>query len=1023
MAERIYEDFDLLIEPATGSGYRARVLSSPVGETRPVPINIPFSELELDNFLLRIGRPRRSVGRGGGSPEATAVRDFGRRLFDAVFRDQVRSTLATSRNQVEGRDAGLRVRLRLTDCPELADLPWEYLYDGDARRFLALSEWTPVVRYLELPGRIRRLTVQPPLHILVLVSSPTDFYPLDVQAEWARLEEALDDLQRSGRVLLERAPRGTVTELQRRLRRGTYHVFHYIGHGRYDPEAEDGLLALEGPDGRGDPISGADLGALLHDHRTLRMALLNSCEGARGGRSDPYAGTAQSLIYQGIPAVVAMQFEITDRAAIIFTRGFYEAVADGYPLDAAMAEARKAIRHQPNPVEWGTPVLYLRAPDGRIFDLPTGPRDTEDSSQRDSVVSTATDAMPSDDHSLHALRVNDLDGGDLVNSEGSTGATDRIGDGTPSEAGQGEAQSGREDVSPSQPPTTDAPQEPHSLGKIWTAVVDGTVPKSVTTQAAPRPVQDPQERAADSICLAPTGAAAGHGAHDFSDHADSASSPPSVVNTADAQPSNEMRIHREDSGNQAASTSTSAGDLPSNQYDELHPVTGAAEGTHADIGRIRITPGTHQNDASDPESLNLIERSQDTDHQHGIADTPPPRPPAENVVPSREFCSGAPDSGIGPRPGTANLSTDAEQPEKTEHSFPISAVTGHTTSAGQSLPTPKWRRLVIAIIAAGLAAATGLIALNSFNRGAPDEQHASPDHGPVSGLRIMVLNSPGSGYDNVARAVAQVLEDNEQATDIEVFNREGAGGTVGLQQLISETGNADLLMQIGLGVVGAQYSNQSEATLDQTTPIARLIGEAEAIVAPADSPYQSLDQLVQAWKADPGNIPVGGASNPGGPDHLTSMLLAQEVGVEPASVNYVAYDGGGELLAGILGGQVAFGATGVGGVAEHAVGDLRVLAVTSEEPVEGVDAPPLTEQGVDLVLLNWRGIVAAPGISEEDAQRHVDMITEMHDSGTWQQLLEEQGWTDAYISGEKFDSFLDEESQRVQDVLSRLGLA
>jgi YVTN family beta-propeller protein len=167
-----------------------------------------------------------------------------------------------------------------------------------------------------------------------------------------------------------------MAELQRQLRRGQHHVFHYIGHGRYDGELGDGQLAMEGPTGRAQPISGSDLGALLHDHRTLRLALLNSCEGARGGRTDPYSGTAQSLVYQGIPAVVAMQFEITDRAAIVFTRGFYEAVADGYPLDAAMAEARKAIRLQPNQVEWGTPVLYLRAPDGRIFDVAHAPGST-----------------------------------------------------------------------------------------------------------------------------------------------------------------------------------------------------------------------------------------------------------------------------------------------------------------------------------------------------------------------------------------------------------------------------------------------------------------------------------------------------------------------------------------------------------------------------------------------------------------------------------------------------------------------
>jgi putative tricarboxylic transport membrane protein len=295
--------------------------------------------------------------------------------------------------------------------------------------------------------------------------------------------------------------------------------------------------------------------------------------------------------------------------------------------------------------------------------------------------------------------------------------------------------------------------------------------------------------------------------------------------------------------------------------------------------------------------------------------------------------------------------------------------------------------------------------------------------GPVTGLRVMVPNSPGSGYDTTARAWAQVAEEEGLAETIEVFNLEGAGGTVGLQRLVNETGNADMLMQMGLGVVGAQYSNQSEATLDQTTPIARLIEEAEAIVVPADSPFQNINDLTAAWQADPGNTPVGGASNPGGPDHLTPMLLAQEVGVTPTSVNYVAYDGGGELLAGILGGDVAFAATGIGEVTESAAsGDVRILAVTSAEPVEGVDAPTLTEEGVDLTFTNWRGIVAAPDITPEEAQRHVDLITQVHDSEAWQQVLEDQGWTDAFITGDEFSSFLGEESQRVEGVLSELGL-
>jgi putative tricarboxylic transport membrane protein len=332
--------------------------------------------------------------------------------------------------------------------------------------------------------------------------------------------------------------------------------------------------------------------------------------------------------------------------------------------------------------------------------------------------------------------------------------------------------------------------------------------------------------------------------------------------------------------------------------------------------------------------------------------------------------------------------------------------------------TASLRKLTVGAVAAGLV----LTGCGTTAEGGSASDSAN--EGPISGLRVMVPNSPGSGYDTTARAWAQVLEDEGLAESIEVFNLEGAGGTVGLQRLVNEKGNADLLMQMGLGVVGAQYSNQSEATLDQTTPIARLIEEAEAIVVPADSPYQSLDDLVTAWKADPGNTPVGGASNPGGPDHLTPMLLAQEVGVTPSEVNYVAYDGGGELLAGILGGDVKFAATGIGEVSEPAAaGQVRILAVTSKEAVEGVDAPTLTDEGVDLVFTNWRGVVAAPEITDEETQRFVDMMTEMHDSDAWKQVLEDQGWTDSFLTGDEFGSYLDDESKRVQGVLSELGLA
>jgi putative tricarboxylic transport membrane protein len=333
--------------------------------------------------------------------------------------------------------------------------------------------------------------------------------------------------------------------------------------------------------------------------------------------------------------------------------------------------------------------------------------------------------------------------------------------------------------------------------------------------------------------------------------------------------------------------------------------------------------------------------------------------------------------------------------------------------------TASLRRLTVGAVTAGLV----LTGCGTTAEGGSASEGGTED-GPISSLRVMVPNSPGSGYDTTARAWAQVLEDEGLVEQIEVFNLEGAGGTVALQRLVNEAGNAELLMQMGLGVVGAQYSNQSEATLDQTTPIAKLIDEAEAIVVPASSPFQSMGDLVDAWKADPGNTPVGGASNPGGPDHLTPMLLAEEVGVTPSDVNYVAYDGGGELLAGILGGDVAFAATGISVVTESAAaGDVRILAVTTEEAVEGVDAPTLTEEGIDLVFTNWRGIVAAPEITEEETQRLVDAITEMHDSDAWQQVLEDQGWTDSFLTGDDFNTYLTDESERVESVLSGLGLA
>jgi putative tricarboxylic transport membrane protein len=235
----------------------------------------------------------------------------------------------------------------------------------------------------------------------------------------------------------------------------------------------------------------------------------------------------------------------------------------------------------------------------------------------------------------------------------------------------------------------------------------------------------------------------------------------------------------------------------------------------------------------------------------------------------------------------------------------------------------------------------------------------------IPGLRLMVPNTPGGGYDITARTAAKNAEDAGLTRSVEVFNLPGAGGTVGLTRLVNERGNGKLAMSMGLGVVGAVRSNHAPRTLADTTPLARLTEEQDVVVVAKDSPYRTVDDLVTAWKANPGRLPVGGGSSPGGPDHLAPMLMAQAAGIAPKDVNYIPFDGGGELLASILGSKVSFGVSGVGEYRDQIeAGELRLLAVTGPERVPGLDAPTLRESGYDVEFTNWRGVVAPPGLTD-----------------------------------------------------------
>lgn len=361
-----YIDFDVLIESGK-DGYRIRVLNSPAGQATH-EFTLPFNDLELENFMLLMGRARRGV-RSSNSPQLDTARKFGGKLYKAIFDDAVQACYRSSLDEAVQKQAGLRLRLRL-DAPELANLPWEYLFDPGLNNFLSLSPETPIVRYLDLPERIRPLQIQPPLRVLTMISSPADSEPLDVEHEWQNLLDATAEQRASNRMVLERLERASLDALLNRLQKQEYHIFHFIGHGGFQEKAGDGTLTFEDERGRGRAVSGLEIGTVLRPFRSLRMAILNACEGARTAADDPFAGVAQSLVQKGIPAVIAMQFEVSDEAAIQFAHALYAAISEGAPVDTALARARLNLFARGNPIEWGTPVLYMRAPDGRIFDVP-----------------------------------------------------------------------------------------------------------------------------------------------------------------------------------------------------------------------------------------------------------------------------------------------------------------------------------------------------------------------------------------------------------------------------------------------------------------------------------------------------------------------------------------------------------------------------------------------------------------------------------------------------------------------------
>jgi putative tricarboxylic transport membrane protein len=297
-----------------------------------------------------------------------------------------------------------------------------------------------------------------------------------------------------------------------------------------------------------------------------------------------------------------------------------------------------------------------------------------------------------------------------------------------------------------------------------------------------------------------------------------------------------------------------------------------------------------------------------------------------------------------------------------------------------------------------------------------------PDAPPPESLDIMAPADPGGGWDSTARAMQTVLDPMIDGA-VEVSNVPGAGGTIGLAEFAGRAGSGTDLMVMGSVMVGAIITNNSPVTLEEITPIASLTTEYLAVVVPADSDYESFEDLVADFQEDPRSISWGGGSA-GGSDHQLVALIAQAAEVEAGDINYVAHAGGGEALASLLSNAVTVGVSGISEFRDQVdAGELRYLAVSSPEPVEGVDAPTITESGLDVVLSNWRGVVAPGELSEEDRSSLLSTIDKMVQSEEWAAELERNGWESFYQSGDAFVEFLEEQTAQTEVVLSEIGLA
>ncbi|MEO7132951.1 MAG: tripartite tricarboxylate transporter substrate-binding protein [Vicinamibacterales bacterium] len=290
-------------------------------------------------------------------------------------------------------------------------------------------------------------------------------------------------------------------------------------------------------------------------------------------------------------------------------------------------------------------------------------------------------------------------------------------------------------------------------------------------------------------------------------------------------------------------------------------------------------------------------------------------------------------------------------------------------------------------------------------------------------LKFMIPANPGGGWDQTGRNLATSMQKAGVVKSVQFDNKGGAGGTIGLAQFVnSSKGDGNAMMVGGMVMVGGIILNKSAVNLGMVTPLARLTGEYEVLVVPANSPIKTLKDLVDKAKADPGSVSWGGGSA-GGTDHILAGMILAAVGVDPTKVNYIPYAGGGEAQAAILGGHVTVGVSGYGEfAAQIKAGKFRPLALSSGQRLPGVDIPTMKELGVNVELSNWRGVFGAPGITDAQRKDLIAGVETTAKSPAWKEVLAKNEWSDNYLAGEDFRKYLDDENKRISDILAKLNL-